>query len=210
MSPPRPAPRTSVPLSTRLAPGGVLAAALEVFEKKGFAQARVEDILEVAGIARRTFYRHFKSKEEVLAALYQLAIGEILSSLHNVENEDDPLLGIRRGIDVYLDYHAKNAGTLRLLMGQSMRPDSPIFPMRKAFRAALVQIMDHAARKHGKQLAPFVFVALISALEGLSFELLETGVTPAELEIARQTVKALLAKVLDVPGPPLPRAKRAS
>ncbi len=194
---------------TKLAHGDVLAAALGVFEKKGYAEARVEDILEAAGIARRTFYRYFKSKEEVLGALYELAIGEILSSLRNVESDDDPLLGIRRGIDVYLDYHAKNAGALRILLGQSMRPDSPIFPMRKAFRAALVQIMDHAARKQGKQLAPLVFVALISALEGLSFELLETGVTKADVEVARQTITALLAKVFDVPGPALPRAKRS-
>ncbi|MEO6420147.1 MAG: hypothetical protein ABIP39_12095 [Polyangiaceae bacterium] len=60
-----------------------------------------------------------------------------------------------------------------------------------------------AGRKHEKQLAPFVFIALVSALEGLSFELLETEATPADVEVARRTVTALLAKVLDVPGPPL-------
>lgn len=195
-------------LSTRLAHGGVLAAAIEVFERKGFAQARVEDILEAAGIARRTFYRQFKNKEEVLAALYQLAAGEILSALRGVEDEDEPLVGIHRGIDVYLDYHVKNAGTLRVLLGQSMSPDSSLFAMRRTFRAALVQILDHAARKQGKHLASFVFVALISALEGLSCELLESKITPADVALARQTITSLLAKVLDVPGPPLPRARR--
>jgi AcrR family transcriptional regulator len=197
-----------LPLSTRLAHGNVLAAAIVVFDKKGFTQARVEDILDVAKIARRTFYRSFKSKEDVLVALYEMAAAELLAALRDASgDDDDPLVGMRRGIDVYLDYHAKNAGTLRVVLGQSMRPDSPLYPMRKAFRAALVSTMDHVARKHGKHWSPFVFVALISALEGLSFELLDAEAKPADLQLARQTITALLAKVFEVSGPPLPRRK---
>lgn len=197
-----------LPLSTRLGRGAVLAAAIEVFERKGFAQARVEDILEAANIARRTFYRHFKSKEEVLAALFEVAAGELLGAVREAGSDSDSLAGIHRAIDLYLDYHLRNAGTLRVLIGESMRPDSPLHAMRRTFRAALVQVLDHSARKQGKQLAPFVFVALVSALEGLSVELLETGVTPSDVHVARQTVHALLAKVWGVAGPALPRAKR--
>ncbi|MEO7110991.1 MAG: TetR/AcrR family transcriptional regulator [Polyangiaceae bacterium] len=197
-----------MPLASRLAQSGVLASAMTVFEKRGFAQARVEDILEAAGIARRTFYRYFKSKDEVLAAIYEMAVGEILSALAGVENERDPVEGLLRGIDVYLDYHVKNAATLRVLIGQSMRPDSPLYPMRQTFRGTLVGIMDGVAREKGKHLAPYVFLALISALEGLSLELLQSGVKKADLEIARQTIAALLANVFDVPGPALPRSKK--
>ncbi len=181
---------------------------MDVFEKRGFAEARVEDILEAAGIARRTFYRYFKSKDEVLAGIYELAVGEILGALAGAEHATDPVQGLLRGIDVYLDYHVKNAATLRVLIGQSMRPDSQLYPMRQTFRGTLVAIMDHAAREKGKHLQPYVFVALISALEGLSLELLESGVKKADLAIARQTIAALLASVFDVPGPNLPRTKK--
>ena len=180
---------------------------MAVFEKHGFAQARVEDILEAAGIARRTFYRHFKSKDEVLAALYELAVGEILTALSGAGHRDDPVEALQRGVDLYLEYHLKNAATLRVLIGESMRPDSPLFPMRRAFRASLVTTMDRVARDRGKRLAPYVFVALISALEGLSLELLQSGVKKADLAIARQTVSALLAAVYGG-APAWPRAKR--
>ena len=195
------------PIEARLASGGILAAALEVFERKGYAATRVEDILVAARVARRTFYRQFKSKDDVLVALYGVAMGEILAAMHGVEDDEDPLRGVHRAIDVYLDYHTKNAATLRVLLGQAMRSDSPLAPMRRSFRAALVRLLAEVARARKKDVAPLVFVALISALEGVSFELLDKGVTKADVAVARQTAHALLAKVLDVEGPPLPRAR---
>jgi AcrR family transcriptional regulator len=196
-------------IESRLGQGSILAAALGVFERKGFAATRVEDILEAAGVARRTFYKQFKSKEDVLAALYTMAMGEILAALQtDVEDAPEhPLGSIHRAIDVYLDYHAKNAGTLRVLLGQAMRPDSPLFEQRRSFRAALVRILSDVADKRGKDFAPLVFVALVSAVEGLSLELLETGARPRDIAIARQTTHALLAKVFDVKGPALPNRR---
>ncbi len=40
-------------------------AALEVFQKKGFDETRVEDIAAAAGISRRTFFRYFPSKNDI-------------------------------------------------------------------------------------------------------------------------------------------------
>lgn len=42
------------------------AAALELFEEKGFVATTIEDITERADVARRTFFRHFPSKEAAL------------------------------------------------------------------------------------------------------------------------------------------------
>lgn len=133
-------------METRLARGGVLAAALGVFERKGFGAARVEDILEAAGIARRTFYRQFKGKDDVLAALYGVAMTEIIAAMQSVRDDEDPLRGVHAAIDVYLDYHVDNAATLRVLLGQAVRTDSPLYTMRRTFRAALVKLMTDVAR----------------------------------------------------------------
>lgn len=181
----------------RLSQGAFLAAALSVFEKMGFGAARVEDILKAAGIARRTFYRYFKSKDDVLAALYQVAMNEILAAMTVAGSDEDPLRGVHRAIDVYLDYHRENAATLRVLLGQAVRTDSPLHALRRTFRAALVKILGDVARSEKKDFHPLVFVALISALEGLSFEVLEPGAKRRDLETARATAHALLTTTFD-------------
>ena len=194
--------------------GDVLAAALRLFERDGFAATRVEDILEAAGIARRTFYRYFKNKDDVLVALYGMAMGEILAAIQTVREDDaQPLLGVHRAIDVYLDYHTKNAATLRVLLGQAVRSDSPLYAMRRSFRTALCTILADVAHKRRKDIDPLVFIAVVSALEGVSLELLEgstslrrrdSSARKQGIGIARQTAHALLAKVFDVDGPPFP------
>ena len=49
----------------------LLDAALEVFARKGYEDARVEDVCQAAGSARATFYRHFSGKEEAFVALVE-------------------------------------------------------------------------------------------------------------------------------------------
>lgn len=44
----------------------LLRAALDLFEERGYAATTIEDITERADVARRTFFRHFTSKEAVL------------------------------------------------------------------------------------------------------------------------------------------------
>src|SRR4051794_33025852 len=41
-------------------------AALELFEEHGFEQTTVAEIAERAGLTKRTFFRHFADKREVL------------------------------------------------------------------------------------------------------------------------------------------------
>jgi AcrR family transcriptional regulator len=41
------------------------AAALELFDERGFAATTVPDIVERAGLTKRTFFRHFSDKREV-------------------------------------------------------------------------------------------------------------------------------------------------
>ena len=48
----------------------ILAAATEVFARRGFHGARVADIAEAAGIAYGLVYHHFRNKDEILAAIF--------------------------------------------------------------------------------------------------------------------------------------------
>lgn len=54
---------------TKIRKQQILAAALAVFSKKGFAAATTVEIAQVAGIAEGTIYNYFKSKRELFIAV---------------------------------------------------------------------------------------------------------------------------------------------
>lgn len=60
----------------------ILDIAEELFTTKGYDNTSTTDILERVGIARGTLYYHFKSKEEILDALIDRIMQEIV---HNVK-----------------------------------------------------------------------------------------------------------------------------
>jgi AcrR family transcriptional regulator len=184
-------------LATRFAQSGIVAAGALVFARLGFAKARVEDILEQAGIARRTFYKSFKSKEEVLAAIYDIATSELLKAIREVPAEHDPLAGIRLGLDAYLDYHVDNAALLKVLVEQAILSESPLARARLRFRAELTALLDAAVTAAGGERRDAkVYLALISALEGLSLELLAEGANVRDVELCKRAMHHLLDRVL--------------
>jgi AcrR family transcriptional regulator len=187
-------------LAARLAEDGILAASVEVFVRKGVAATRVEDLLQAANVARRTFYKYFSSKEAVLAGLYELTTGEILRAIR-AAGEHDPLEGVRVGIDTYFDYHAGSAPLLKLMVEQAIRSDSPLAPLRKRFRAELASILQRAVVMiHGSastRFDPLVPMALLSALEGVSLQVLEDGARPEDIARGKAVTHKLVARMLE-------------
>lgn len=200
--------RTANAVATQLARGPILAAAMQVFARLGIDETRVEDILQAANIARRTFYKYFSSKEDVLAALYTLATAELVRSIEDARRREPGLAGIHRGIDTYLDFHDSVPG-LRQLIELGLRSTSQLAPRRRWLRDELARILDDAVRElDGRRLDPLVFYALLSALEGLSLQVLDDGGRPADLARARRVIHALLDQTLGVAdGHPLPTAR---
>jgi AcrR family transcriptional regulator len=58
----------------------LLAAALRAFSKGGYHSTHVDHVIREAGVARGTFYLHFKSKHEVFAALVDRMLATFLSA----------------------------------------------------------------------------------------------------------------------------------
>lgn len=188
--------RTSIPpsLTARVVENGILAGAMKVFARRGFAATRVEDVLEEARVARRTFYRYFTSKEDVLAAVYELATSELVRALDDAsESVLDPLAGVRAVVELYLDFHVENAGLLRVLVEQSVRSDSPLAGHRRRFRARILKVLVGAAEMRGvAPLDGFTYVALVSALEGVALELLEGAASASDVTRAKNAIHALV------------------
>ncbi|MBS1155963.1 MAG: hypothetical protein H6R07_1887 [Proteobacteria bacterium] len=64
-------------------PGEIVAAALAIFQTKGFAASKIEDVAHAAGVTKGTVYLYFSSKEE----LFKAAIREtVLPNLDRISD----------------------------------------------------------------------------------------------------------------------------
>lgn len=59
----------------------ILDAAAYLMRKQGVESTSVADVMEAAGLTHGGFYRHFDSKEALLAAAFRKALEEVLSEL---------------------------------------------------------------------------------------------------------------------------------
>ena len=185
-----------------LAGSEVLMAAIEVFGERGVADTRVEDLLAAAGLARRTFYKQYSSKEDVLTKLYEHVTQQLVVTVFQARfSARDPLSGLRAALDAYLLFHVENHRIVRVLVQEAIRSESPLAPMRTRFRSSLVQALDEAvALSTGIHLDPYVFLALISGLEGLSLELLAGEPSKADIERARAVCLGLVQATVSAAG----------
>lgn len=172
----------------------IIAAAIDVFAKHGVAATRVEDILVAAELSRRTFYQHFDDKLAVVHAIYELVLRYLAETLVvATAGTTDPIAAIERSLDAYFEVHRTDRDIVRPLIEESLRADSPLFPLRARFR-------DQIARALAVVLATtdrFVPIALISALEGVSLELLSRDITDRDVVQARTVIVGMLKLIRD-------------
>ena len=75
-------------------------AALKVMKLNGFQGASVQDILDEAGLSTRAFYRQFRSKDDLLLAMFRTASArDVDAVVKRVANAAGPLEGLHAWID---------------------------------------------------------------------------------------------------------------
>jgi AcrR family transcriptional regulator len=67
----------------------LLDAAVRVFARKGFHASRVGDIAEEAGVAHGLLYHYFRSKDEVLEAVFHENWSLLVARIESVEETDE-------------------------------------------------------------------------------------------------------------------------
>jgi TetR/AcrR family transcriptional regulator, regulator of mycofactocin system len=73
--------------------------ALALFEKRGFAAVTVEEIAAAAEISPRTFYRYFRTKEDVLLIKVRRRAEALKSALAKRPSDEPPLHSVRMAIE---------------------------------------------------------------------------------------------------------------
>lgn len=94
----------------------ILRAARKVFEKRGYLDTRVADIVTVADVAQGTFYTYFDSKETVFAEVAHQVIETMMDDLHTEYLADmDPVERVRRAMVRFIDAYRPNAVMIGLI-----------------------------------------------------------------------------------------------
>jgi AcrR family transcriptional regulator len=170
----------------------VLQGAVKVFAARGVRSTGVEDILQASRISRRTFYRVYESKEDILLALYRLGTEMLLQRCRvALEQETDPLRQAERCIDAHLQTASAQARLVFVLGGEAHRQESLLHARRVEVHEALASMMASRAREtFPKPLDKLLFRGILFALEGIIRLVLEEGdegrrVLPESFERAR-------------------------
>ena len=180
----------------------ILDAAATVFYEKGFHGAGVDELGTRAGMSGPTLYRYFSSKEEILAALFNEAMDELVSATAIVH--DDPLADLAR----LIRHHVGYAVSQRQLVTVYQREDRSLTgPWRRHFNHRRKQYVTRWAAIVGRcapGAAPDEIAALTQAILGMIFSIADwppqTAAVPGLAElIVGFTTRGLAA--LSLVGP---------
>lgn len=84
--------------------GRIMEGVAEVLSEKGYAAMSVEDVITAAGVSRRTFYDHFKSKEEAYLAGFDAISQEMFAEVTGAAKaQPDFVSGVIEGIRKFLE-----------------------------------------------------------------------------------------------------------
>jgi len=162
----------------------ILTHAVSVFSVRGLERTTVQHLLDAANVSRRTFYKYFKNKHDVLESIYEIFI-ENMVRLFRVQAESAATVSeiIRNTFSIYFDYHLSLGSIIRLMAEEARRTESVLWPHREsAFRSTAEVLQTEMHRVSGKKHDLLVFNAIIWALESCSIHVLnDTDCSPETL-----------------------------
>lgn len=104
----------------------ILLAAAQIFRRKGFHGASMQDIADAVGLQKATLYHHVRSKQEILLELLDRALDLLIADLEAiVAREGSAGAKLRQAIHSYLARLSEQAdlASVLILEYRSLEPD---------------------------------------------------------------------------------------
>ncbi|MGW3361050.1 TetR family transcriptional regulator [Streptomyces bungoensis] len=86
----------------------LVAAAFQLFLERGYEQTTVDDIVALAGVGRRSFFRYFPSKEDVVFPDHERCLADMTAFLAASGQEDEPVRRVCDAARLVLRMYAEN------------------------------------------------------------------------------------------------------
>ena len=109
MTDPQHADRATAPAAAKPAMrDSLVAAAIRLFLERGYEQTTIDDIVALAGVGRRSFFRYFPSKEDVVFPDHEQCLEDMTAFLRASEDDDDPVQRVCDAARLVLRMYAEN------------------------------------------------------------------------------------------------------
>jgi AcrR family transcriptional regulator len=178
--------------------GRMLAAMVQAVAEKGYAWVTVADVIERAGVSRRTFYEQFANKEDCFLAAYDAGVDGLLAGIDDAlaEPARDWLTAARRAIEVYLARMAASPPFARAFLIEVLGAGPHALARRDLIQSRFAEQLAAIHRRARvdipaiPELAPHTFRAAVGAVNEL--------VTAHVLAHGAETLPELSDAILDV------------
>jgi AcrR family transcriptional regulator len=166
----------------------LLDAGLAVMRQSGTTKSpRVSDIVEAAGLSRDAFYRHFASKEDLVAAIVEAGADRLVSYVrHQLVKEHDPAEQLRRWVEAIMSQatNPEVAHSTRAVLWNGGRVSDHSRPEAVTSNAALADLIVEPIAALGSPDPERDAIAAAHATMGVMEYFLWRVVTPTGADIA--------------------------
>ncbi len=130
----------------------ILAAAGSLFREKGYHATSVRDIAESVGLLKGSLYHYIRSKEELLARLFEGALQETVGELEEIAARDAPATGrLREMVRAYALSVTANLDSVGIYLREwrSLPPPelARVRTRRRAMRSLFESVIAEGIRK---------------------------------------------------------------
>jgi AcrR family transcriptional regulator len=176
----------------------MLEAMVGAVAEKGYARVAVADVIERAGVSRKTFYEQFANKEDCFLAAYDAGVDRLLAAIDEAlaTLAPDWLAAARRAVEVYLQAMAASPAFARAFLIEALGAGPAALKRRGEVQdrfAAQLEAVHRRARADLPEIpevGPLTFRAAVGAVNEL--------VTAHVLEHGAATLPELTGAILDV------------
>jgi AcrR family transcriptional regulator len=142
--------------------------------EKGYAGTTIDDIVRGAGVSKKTFYEHFRDKEDCFVAAYEAASDQLLGRVREAQSTRQGWLErTRAGIRAYLRWIAGEPALARVFLIEVAAAGPLAAERRVQLRDRYVELMRdlgddaRAEMPDLPRLPTEVFHALVAAVDEL-------------------------------------------
>jgi AcrR family transcriptional regulator len=173
----------------------ILSAVADVASVAGYRDMTVEDVIVTAGLSRRTFYEHFKNKEDAFLAAYDAVVLELLRVVQEAYLPEKSFAArLRAGLAAFLEFLAQEPAFARTCIVEALAAGPAAVARRNEAMAAFATIIAENAREVGTTLEPHPLTA--ETIVGGIYEVVYTRIVRGDIRQLPELLPDLLYPAL--------------